>query len=261
MIWRTSCSKLGRSEEALARYRRAIEIDPEYAEAHNNLGLLLDELDDRPEAAAHFRKVLEIDPKNVQAHNNLGVLSDEAGHVFRRDRTFPCGHRAGPQVRSAPRQPGSCLLSQQGQNAAATAEFRTSLRLQPDQPQVLRWLAWTLATAPEDSVRSGKEAVELAEKAVQLTSHRDATVLNALAAAYAESGRFAEAAQTARGRGPRHATGQPRPRRNPSAPSFGSIRTARRSARCRPRPLAPCGLDPAAIGVYLRPGCGVSITT
>ncbi|MBI3494054.1 MAG: hypothetical protein HY047_20090, partial [Acidobacteria bacterium] len=54
-------------------------------------------------------------------------------------------------------------------------------------------LAWTLATSPDATLRKPAEAVRLAERAATLTNRRDVTVLDALAAAYASAGRFADA--------------------------------------------------------------------
>jgi len=62
----------------------------------------------------------------------------------------------------------------------------------------LNILAWLLATASDDSVRDGKRAVQLAERANTLAGNNDPTILHTLAAAYAEAGRFDEALQTAR---------------------------------------------------------------
>jgi Flp pilus assembly protein TadD len=55
-----------------------------------------------------------------------------------------------------------------------------------------------LATNPEASVRNGSEAVELAARAVKLSGAKDPAILDTLAAAYAEAGRFPEAVETAR---------------------------------------------------------------
>jgi hypothetical protein len=55
-----------------------------------------------------------------------------------------------------------------------------------------------MATRPEPSVRNGAAAVELAEWAVRLSHGHEPIPLNTLAAAYAQTGRFAEAARTAR---------------------------------------------------------------
>ena len=54
-------------------------------------------------------------------------------------------------------------------------------------------LAWILATHPEAAKRDGAEAVHLAEAASKLLKDRDAEVLDTLAAAYAEVGRFDQA--------------------------------------------------------------------
>ena len=69
--------------------------------------------------------------------------------------------------------------------------------MQPDNAQVLGWLAWVLATARDGAVRNGPQAVELARKAAQLSHGSDPGILDALAAAYAESGQFPAAVKTA----------------------------------------------------------------
>ena len=61
---------------------------------------------------------------------------------------------------------------------------------------MLTQLAWLLATSADASLRSGAEAQELAQEAVQLTGGRDPMVLRTLAAAYAEAGEFAAAQRT-----------------------------------------------------------------
>jgi hypothetical protein len=68
----------------------------------------------------------------------------------------------------------------------------------PNDSEALRRAAWLLATSPEASLRNGEEAVALAARSVSLSSGRDAASLDALAAAYAESHRFADAVATAR---------------------------------------------------------------
>jgi Flp pilus assembly protein TadD len=185
-----------RFNDAEVHYRRAIEIDPDYAEAHNNLGLLLAETGQREEAATHFQKALKIKPEYAQAHNNYGVLLMKQGMFSDAIAHFHTAIAVDPKF-DLPHANLGRALSRQGQTAAAAAQLRQFLRLQPDQPQVLGWLAWILATAPDAQVRSGQEAVALAEKAAQLTARRDAGILNSLAAAYAETGRYAEAVEVA----------------------------------------------------------------
>src|SRR5262249_18001928 len=61
-------------------------------------------------------------------------------------------------------------------------------------PAALNGLAWALATCVDSAVRDGPAAVDLAEKAVAATNRKDANMLDTLAAAYAEVGRFSDAA-------------------------------------------------------------------
>jgi len=58
-------------------------------------------------------------------------------------------------------------------------------------------LAWILATHPDPNLRNGREAVRLSEEACRLTNNSDVQPLTALAAAYAEAGKFDVAVRTA----------------------------------------------------------------
>ena len=71
----------GQVDEAIAHYRKALEIKPDYAEAHNNLGNALAGRGQVDEAIAHYRKALEIKPDYAEAHNNLGNALAGRGQV------------------------------------------------------------------------------------------------------------------------------------------------------------------------------------
>ncbi|NQU09505.1 hypothetical protein HQ590_01830 [bacterium] len=76
-------------------------------------------------------------------------------------------------------------------------QYREVLRLAPDNMAAVNNLAELLATHPDDTVRDGAAAVQLAEDLALKTAHTNPVILDTLAAAYAESGRFAEAVQMA----------------------------------------------------------------
>jgi Flp pilus assembly protein TadD len=84
-------------------------------------------------------------------------------------------------------------LHYSGKLREARSRYATAVLLQPDFPDALTALAWLLATSTEVEFRNGPEAVRMAERACELTARKDASKLKALAAAYAETGRFAEA--------------------------------------------------------------------
>jgi len=55
--------------------------DPDYAEAHYNLGTALVRLDRVPEAIEQWKEALRIDPDYAEAHANLGVALEQAGKL------------------------------------------------------------------------------------------------------------------------------------------------------------------------------------
>ena len=70
------------------------------------------------------------------------------------------------------------------------ADYEIALKEMPDDVNALNNMAWILATAPDDTLRDGKRAIALAEKACKLTDYKKAYILSTLAAAYAETGDF-----------------------------------------------------------------------
>lgn len=80
-----------------------------------------------------------------------------------------------------------------GEHATAIEDYNKALALDPDSDHVLNNLAWVLATSPDDAVRNGKRAIELATKAAELTEFKESHILSTLAAAYAETGDFDKA--------------------------------------------------------------------
>ena len=53
---------MGSNSEAVACYRRALELKPDYAEAHNNLGNALKDQGKLDEAVACCRRALQLKP-------------------------------------------------------------------------------------------------------------------------------------------------------------------------------------------------------
>jgi tetratricopeptide (TPR) repeat protein len=91
-------------------------------------------------------------------------------------------------------------LFQKGRMDEAIACFQEALEISPGNPKAclnLAHMAWVLATSPEASVRNGVKAVALVEQVEQFSQGGNPLVLETLAAAYAEAGRFPEAIATA----------------------------------------------------------------
>jgi hypothetical protein len=89
-------------------------------------------------------------------------------------------------------------LDKAGKIAEALQAYREAVRLYSNDPVALNNLAWSLAANPRQELRNGREAVEFASKAVELTSQQQPVFMGTLAAAYAEDGQFAKAVETAK---------------------------------------------------------------
>jgi hypothetical protein len=64
----------GNLHKAVPHYMEALRLKPDYAEAHNNLALVLMREGKGDEAAAQFREALKDNPKYAEAFNNLGAV-------------------------------------------------------------------------------------------------------------------------------------------------------------------------------------------
>ncbi|MGA3179360.1 MAG: tetratricopeptide repeat protein [Verrucomicrobiota bacterium] len=187
----------GAKEEAIAQYRKALQIKPDYAEARNNLGVALFDKGGKEEALAQYRRALEIDPQSAKADYNLGCALASEGQLDKAISHFRRAAKNQPGYANAYSSLG-LVFFQKGETKEAIDAWQQALEIKPDQAIVQNNLAWLLATTPEASLRNGAKAVRLAEQASQSDGGSNEFLLHTLAAAYAESGRYGEAAATAR---------------------------------------------------------------
>jgi tetratricopeptide (TPR) repeat protein len=68
-------------EEAPAAYLRALALDPEYADAHVNLGRLMQESGDFIAAEDHYSHALLLEPEHALAAFNYGTLLEDMGRL------------------------------------------------------------------------------------------------------------------------------------------------------------------------------------
>jgi protein O-mannosyl-transferase len=144
--------------QAVKHYLEAIKIRPGYAKAYNNLGIILASQNKDKAAIVFLSKALEISPKYAGAHFNLGKI-----------------------------------FSNLNDTEKAIFQYKKALQFDPEMIQALYNLSWIRSTDENDNYRDGKEAVKLATRLCKITQFHQALALDALAAAYAETGRYDEA--------------------------------------------------------------------
>ena len=122
----TTLQAQGKLAEAIACYRRALELKPDYAEAHNNLGTALQAQGKLDEAIACYRRALELKPDFAEAHNNLGNCPAGPGKAGGGDRLLPAGPAAETGLCRGPQQLGQSLSckARKARRSQATATDR-----------------------------------------------------------------------------------------------------------------------------------------
>ncbi len=68
-------------DAALKEFQQAVEKNPNYTEAHYNLGIVYSEKGMVEDAITEYKKTLEIEPNFVKAYNNLGIIYYETGRL------------------------------------------------------------------------------------------------------------------------------------------------------------------------------------
>jgi tetratricopeptide (TPR) repeat protein len=71
----------GKLEEAVARYRESLAVDPKFTEAMHGLARALQDLQRYDEAIAVAQQITELDPDDVLAHTSLSVLYQKKGMI------------------------------------------------------------------------------------------------------------------------------------------------------------------------------------
>jgi protein O-mannosyl-transferase len=187
----------GKWVEVLAPYRQVLERDPADTRARLSLTRVLLEAGQLDEALEQSVAAARQQPRAVEAQYQLGVALSRKGEVERAARQFELVLELDGGFAAAHYALG-ILRKQQRQMSEALRHWREAARLAPQWPDPLNNLAWALATDPQAEVRDGLEAVKLATRAVELAGTNNVGLLDTLGAAYAEAGRFAEAAAAGR---------------------------------------------------------------
>jgi tetratricopeptide (TPR) repeat protein len=187
----------GGTTEATEAFRRSIELDPSSAPAHGNLGVALANSGADDEAAMELGKAVGLNRTYAPARYHLGKLAMKQGRVDEAIEAWRLALDSTPDYPEATESLATALYSR-GSTAEALKVWRKGIELRPEDPRLLCRLALVLATCRDGSYRNGSEAITLARKALRITGGKDAAVLEALAAAYAENGQLADASATAR---------------------------------------------------------------
>jgi tetratricopeptide (TPR) repeat protein len=185
-----------KNAEAIRHYLEALRINPDFAQVHFNLGKVHASLGNFEDAVYYYNEALQKKPDFAKAHNNLGNAMARQGNSEAAVYHYNEALKINPNYAGAYYNLGK-IAANQGKIEEAILHYRKVLLLNPIMKEALYNLSWTLATHENDKIRNGEEAVKLAEKLCKITQYNQPLALDALAAAYAETGQFDAAVLTA----------------------------------------------------------------
>ena len=148
--------------EQIEKVQQRLRVIEEKNRLYIHLGALQSEMGMMDEALKSFTEALRIKPDDADVHYDLALF-----------------------------------LSKQGRTADAIKHYLEALRIRPYYLDASNNLAWIFATHGNPSFRNGEKAVQMAEQTCKLSGRRDPFLLDTLATAYAEAGRFGDARQIA----------------------------------------------------------------
>lgn len=150
-------------ERAENRFRQALDLDPQSAQARSNLGLVLALLHHPEEGRRELEQAIALAPNLALAYNALGLTDLEEGRVGEAASAFKQAIAINPQYAEAKNNLGT-LYVKSGDTAQAIALFEQAAEDSPHYPQ--SYLNWGLVLASEGNVT---RAQALLEKALRLS--------------------------------------------------------------------------------------------
>jgi tetratricopeptide (TPR) repeat protein len=179
----------------------AIRIDPTFANAYYERGLARAHYGLLDEAIKDFEEAIHLDPEiasrpcnanHVRAYICRGIDLSNKKEYDKAIRDFGEAIRLDPKCVWAFKERASAWSSKKEYDKAIR-DYEEAIRLDSKDAKSYAAHAWLLATIPDENVRNGKRAIEMATEACELTDWKDTQELNILAAAYAEAGHFDQA--------------------------------------------------------------------
>ena len=184
--------ELGQVNDEIAEYRQALRMDPNSALTYTNLAIALQGQGKLGEAIEAYRKSIELEPHNAKVRSNLAVALLEDGRTEEGIELCRAVLADDPQDGDA-RNALGIVLARQGDLEHALIHLEAAVAIAPSSVDYQFNLGRVLAAA-----RRFGDAIPHLKAASELTGGREPVILDTLAAAYGEVRQFREAADVAR---------------------------------------------------------------
>jgi tetratricopeptide (TPR) repeat protein len=188
-------SDMGKVNKAIDQFAAILNFKPDCAEAHFELGVSFKKKGDIEAALQHFYEALRLKPEDARTHNNLGVVHVYHNNIKKAIFHFYEAIRIDSSYAGAYYNLGK-IFYDQGNTRKAILFYQKALDFNPDMIQALYNLSLIFSCIKEQKYRDSEKAMNMAEKLCKINQYNEPLSLDALAAAYAEEGRFDDAVST-----------------------------------------------------------------
>ena len=121
----------GRTNESLIASQKSIQLNPQDAGAHYNLGVTLQEQGRLKEAEANYRQTIKLKSDLPEVHFNLGVILEEQGKLEEAEVSYRQTIKLKPQLAHAHQNLGNIMIKQR-RLKEAEASYRQAIKFKPD---------------------------------------------------------------------------------------------------------------------------------
>ena len=154
--------EVGKLEEAKSSYTKAIALEPDFALAHYNLGVTLREMGRLEEAESSYMKAIALESDFADAYNNLGVILRELGRLEESEASHTKAIALKPDYTEAHNNLG-VILNELAKLEDAEVSYLKAIALKPDFAEAHNNLGVTLRELGrlEEAQESHKKAIQL----------------------------------------------------------------------------------------------------
>ncbi len=181
---------MGKTDQAITDYSKALDLKPELVGALNNRGSAFYQKGLLNQAISDYSKAIEINPYLAEAYSNRGTAWAAKGDYFRAIRDYTQALETNPYF-DAPYYNRGRALSAIGDYGQAVGDLERAISLNPEFHAAYDLLARIYGECPDPEIRNPGKAVTFAQQAVELKPSPE--YLGTLAAAHTEAGNLDQA--------------------------------------------------------------------
>ena len=122
---------MGHFDQAIACFKEAIKLKPDFAEAHNSCGFYYKEKHEYDNGLIYFKEAIKLKPDFAEAHNNLGICLYELGEPSKALSSHKRAIKLKPDFAEAHNNLGN-ILKLLGQVDEAILSYKRAIKLKPD---------------------------------------------------------------------------------------------------------------------------------